>query len=57
MQDVYPKYYPKQTALANKIIDLIKQNDIFTPEGHRIVMQAITEIVKIDKLVKLVNLE
>lgn len=49
----FQKSYPKQYEMANQIKELILQNDIFTPEGHRNTMERILNLWGLEDLVKL----
>ncbi|MFX0141059.1 MAG: hypothetical protein ACFFDN_45900 [Candidatus Hodarchaeota archaeon] len=52
-RNIYEKKYPKHIEMADKICQLIQENDIFTPEGHKNVFQGVLNLWKLDHLVGL----
>lgn len=54
--DVFKDTYPLQYDIASQIKQIIEQNDIFTSSGHCKSMVGILNLLKFEKIVKIVNI-
>ena len=53
--DVFKDAYPMQYEIASKIKQIIRDNDIFTSNGHCKTMTNILKLLKFDNLVEITN--